>query len=261
MPYTIPQNNKTNALHGGPEGFDRRVWKAVEMDEGVEFTLVSPDGDQGFPGTLTVTVRYTVTSTPRVAALELEYSATTDKATVVNVTNHAYFNLAGESSGTVLDHEISIPAEAFTPVNDLLIPTGELEPVGGTLFDFRAGVRIGENIDEEDEQLRRAGGWDHNWALGEPGRMKVAALLKEPTSGRLMTVTTTEPGVQFYSGNFLKGAMPNKTGGRYERRNGLCLETQHYPDSPNEPGFPSTVLRPGETMHSKTWFTFLTPNT
>ena len=248
--YTVPQNDNTNALHGGPVGFDRKVWTAKESADGLEFTLVSPDGDMGFPGALTVSVLYSLTG----AGLKIEYTATTDKATVVNVTNHAYFNLAGE--GTILDHEITIPATRFTPVTELLIPTGELAPVAGTLFDFTTGRRIGDHIDDRDPQLIPARGWDHNWVLGEPGTMKLAAILRDPLSGRTMTVSTTEPGVQFYAGNFMDGTMPDRTGGVYPRRGGLCLETQHFPDSPNQPNFPSTVLRPGETLRSTTLFSF-----
>ena len=250
--YLVPLNNGENSLHGGPVGFDRKLWASAAIDNGVEFTLVSTDGDQGFPGTLTLTVRYTLEGN----ALRIDYAATSDAATIVNVTNHAYFNLAGESSGTILDHEIMLPAERYTPVDAGLIPTGELAPVEGTPFDFRRATRIGERIADHNVQLRRAGGYDHNWAMGDPGTMKLAAKLSDPGSGRVMTVETTEPGIQFYSGNFIDGSMPSRTGGRYVRRSGLCLETQHYPDSPNQPEFPSTVLRPGETMRSTTIFTF-----
>jgi len=247
--YQVPPNNGENSLHGGPVGFDQRVWKAAVMDDGVEFSLLSPDGDQGFPGTLTVTARYTVTGDE----VRVEYTATTDQATVLNLTNHAYFNLAGESSGTILDHEIMLPAERYTPTDAALIPTGELAPVAGTPFDFRKAARIGARIDDGNVQLQRAGGYDHNWAMGAAGVMKLAARLTDPESGRWMTVETTEPGIQFYAGNFMNmGA----TCGKYVRRGGLCLETQHYPDSPNHADFPSTVLRPGETLRSSTVFRF-----
>jgi aldose 1-epimerase len=250
--YTVPANNGENALHGGPVGFDQKVWAAETVENGVEFTLVSPDGDQGFPGTLTLTVRYTVAD----SAVRVDYTATTDAATIVNVTNHAYFNLAGDSSGTILDHEIMLPAGSYMPVDAALIPTGELAAVEGTPFDFRKSTRIGARIDNDDVQLQRAGGYDHNWAMGEPGVMKLAAKLSDGGSGRVMTVETTEPGIQFYSGNFIDGSMPNRRGAKYPRRSGLCLETQHYPDSPNWPAFPTTVLRPGETMRSTTVFRF-----
>ena len=254
--FQIPQNDKTNALHGGPIGFDRKVWTAKEVPaeegEALEMTLVSPDGEMGFPGALTATVRYTLSS----RGLQLDYTATTGKPTVVNLTNHAYFNLAGETSNSILDHEITLAAEAFTPITEFLIPTGELKPVAGTFFDLRHGGRIGDHVDEDDPQLRFAGGYDHNWVLGPPNQMKLAAILRDPLSGRSMTVSTTEPGVQFYSGNFLDSTMPNRVGGLYNRRSGLCLETQHFPDSHNHSNFPSTVLRPGETLHSTTLFSF-----
>ncbi len=252
--YQVPLNDGPNALHGGPEGFDRRVWCATSIENGVAMTLVSPDGDQGFPGELTVTVRFTLDDDE----LFIEYTATTDKPTILNLTNHSYFNLAGESSGTILDHEIHLPAETFTPVNATLIPAGELATVEGTPFDFRTSTRIGERIEQPDVQLQRAGGYDHNWCHGESGTEKIVAVLTEPKSGRVMVVETTEPGVQFYSGNFIDGSMKNGTGGIYMRRAGLCLETQHYPDSPNQPEFPSTVLRPGEEHRSSTVYSFST---
>ena len=251
--YQVPLNDGPNALHGGPVGFDQKVWAAKEVDGGVEFTLVSPDGDMGFPGTLTVSVRYTLKG----GALTLAYTASTDKTTVVNVTNHAYFNLGGEESTTILDHVLEIPAERFTPVGETLIPTGELKPVEGTPFDFRRATRIGERIDAEDVQLERARGYDHNWAFGRKGELKKTARLVEPASGRMLTVETTEPGMQFYSGNFLDGTVPTRDGnGVVAYRSGLCLETQGYPDAPNQPEFPQVTLRPGETMRSTTVFTF-----
>jgi aldose 1-epimerase len=242
--YQVPQNNGENALHGGPQGFDRKLWTGRAIDDGVEFTLISPAGDQGFPGTLTVVVRYILTAD----SLQIDYTATTDAPTVINLTNHTYFNLAG--TGTVLHHEIRIPAEAFTPVDATLIPTGELRPVEGTVFDLRDWTPIGKSIDAEESQLERAGGYDHNWVFGQPGVLKKTAELRESTSGRTLTVETTEPGMQFYAGNFLTGA------NGFPRRTGLCLETQHYPDSPNQPDFPSTVLRPGQTFHSVTVYRF-----
>lgn len=245
--YQLPQNNDGNSLHGGAIGFDQRVWAAVPLADGVEFSLTSPDGDQGYPGTLAVTVRYTLS----ISALRIDYTARTDAPTIVNLTNHTYFNLAG--SGLILDHEITLPASAYTPVTEALIPTGELAPVEGTPFDLRRATTIGTHIDDDNVQLQRAGGYDHNWVFGAPGEMKLAATLRDPASGRTMSVETTEPGIQFYSGNFVNAA---RTSGKYQKRAGLCLETQHYPDSPNQPAFPSTVLRPGDTMRSTTIFSF-----
>ena len=214
--------------------------------------MVSADGDQGFPGALTVSARYTLDG----SSLRVAYEATTDAPTVVNVTNHAYFNLSGGLSETILDHVITVPAQQYTPVSEALIPTGELAPVEGTAFDLRSPMRVGEHVDDDDVQLERAGGYDHNWAFGENGTMKLAAQVSDPVSGRTLTVETTEPGIQFYSGNFIDGTMPSRSGGVYVRRAGMCLETQHYPDSPNQPEFPSTELRPGQTMQSVTVFTF-----
>lgn len=247
--FQIPLNNGPNCLHGGPVGFDQQVWATKVLEDGVEFTLVSPDGDQGFPGTLTLTAKYTVTAD----AVRVDYTATTDAATVVNVTNHAYFNLAGESSGLILDHEMMLTGDAYTPTDEALIPTGELAPVAGTPFDFAKSTRIGDRIDADHIQLQRAGGYDHNWVMGRAGEMKLAAKLTDPASGRTMTVETTEPGIQFYSGNFVNEGV---TAGKYARRAGLCLETQHYPDAPNKLEWPTTVVRPGEMMHSTTVFTF-----
>lgn len=252
--YQVPVNNNGQSLHGGTDGFDKRVWTATVLPDGVEMTLVSPDGDQGYPGTLTAHVRYTLHGHD----LRLDYSATTDKATVVNLTNHAYFNLKGEGSGTILEHKISIKADRYTPVDSVLIPTGDLPSVNGTPFDFRKSRAIGEQIDSENEQLKIGGGYDHNWVLnGGNGSMKVAAVVTDPESGRTLTVSTTQPGVQFYTGNFLvSGAITGTGGSKYLKRGGFCLETQHYPDSPNHPAFPTTLLKPGETMHSTTVFSF-----
>ncbi len=251
--YQVPLNDGPNALHGGAEGFDRKLWSAEERSGGVEFTLLSFDEDEGFPGNLTLKVLYTLEG----GALRLEYTATTDKTTVVNVTNHAYFNLAGEQSRTILDHEIMIAAEHFTPVSETLIPTGELQPVAGTAFDFRKATRIGERIDADDVQLKRARGYDHNWAFGRKGEMKQTAKLKDAASGRVLTVETTEPGMQFYAGNFLDGTVPTRDGkGKVAFRSGLCLETQGYPDAPNQPKFPPVTLKPNEEMRSTTVFRF-----
>ena len=223
------------------------------MPGGVEFTHVSPDGDMGFPGTLTVTVRYTL----KASTLRIDYTATTDKATVVNLTNHAYFNLHGDDAGNILDQKMEINADRFTPTDAGLIPTGELEPVAGTPLDFRKPEVIGARIDADFEPLKLAGGYDHNWVLnGKPGTLHLAAIASDPVSGRKLTVETTEPGVQFYAGNFLDGSMTGRHGVKYQKRTGFCLETQHFPDSPNHPDFPSTVVMPGETRHSTTTFTF-----
>jgi aldose 1-epimerase len=252
--YQVPLNDGQNSLHGGTKGFDTRVWAAHEIAGGVELTLVSPDGDQGYPGTLTLHVRYTLGH----GALRIDYHATTDKATVVNVTNHAYFNLAGHASGTILNEEAMLPADAYTPVNQSLIPTG-VETVEATPFDFRHATVVGARIEERNEQLAYTGGYDHNWVLrGHAGEMKTAARMYDPASGRVLTVTTTEPGVQFYTGNFIPDGLAGKAGAIYPRRAGYCLETQHFPDSPNQPEFPTTTLKPGEAMHSTTIFTFST---
>ncbi len=251
--YQIPVNNGVNALHGGPKGFDQYVWQSHEVPGGVEFTLVSPDGDMGFPGTLTAMVRYTLKGD----TLRVDYSATSDKPTVLNLTNHSYFNLHGDDQGNNLDQKIEINADRYTPVDAGLIPTGESAPVGGTPLDFRTPQPIGARIDADNEQLKRAGGYDFNWVVnGKPGTLRLAAVATDPVSGRKLTVETIEPGVQFYTGNFLDGSFVGRHGVAYKKHAGFCLETQHFPDSPNHPDFPSTVLRPGETMHSTTTFTF-----
>jgi aldose 1-epimerase len=251
--FHVPLNNNGNALHGGPEGFSTRVWTGTEIPDGVEMSLVSPDGDMGFPGTLTVHVRYTVVGT----SLRINYSATTTKPTVVNLTNHSYFNLAGDGKGNILHDALMIPADRYTPVDATQIPTGELAPVAGTPFDFLKPTPIGARINDGNEQLKIGGGYDHNWVLNATGDgLHLAAKVYDPSSGRTLTVTTTQPGVQFYSGNFLDGTKTGKYGVSYEKNAGFCLETQHFPDSPNQPKFPSTLLRPGQTIHSETVFTF-----
>ncbi len=251
--YQIPLNNGANALHGGPHGFDDQTWTAKELPDGVEMSLLSKDGDMGFPGTLTLHVRYTLAG----SALHMNYAATTDKTTVVNVTNHAYFNLAGDGSGTILDEVMQINADEYTPVDAGLIPVGGAKPVEGTPFDFRKPTAIGARINDPNEQLKFGGGYDHNWILrGKPGEMKVAARVYDPKTGRVLTESTTEPGVQFYSGNAIPGLYKGKTGVVYGKYAGFCLETQHYPDSPNQPEFPSTLLKPGETMRSETVYAF-----
>lgn len=256
--YTLAQNNGTNNLHGGPGGFDRVVWQAAPCDDGDEPSLAlhytSPHGDQGFPGTLQVTVVYTLAADN---TFQIDYTATTDQDTVVNLTNHTYFNLA--SSGDILYHQLTLPAASFVPVSPALIPTGELQPVEGTPMDFRIGERIGERIGSADAQLQAAGGYDHTWVIERtPEDLALAARLTDPHSGRVLAVYTTEPGVQFYSGNFLDGTLVGKGGARYYKHAGLCLETQHFPDSPNQPQFPSTMLRPGQTYRSRTVWQFLT---
>jgi aldose 1-epimerase len=252
--YHVPLNNNGNSLHGGTIGFDRKVWTAHNLPDGVEMTLVSPDGDMGFPGALTAHVRYTLQG----HSLRIDYSATTTKPTVVNLTNHSYFNLAGDGKGTILDEVLTLNADRYTPVDKGLIPTGELAPVAGTPFDFRKPTAIGARIHADNEQLKIAGGYDHNFVLNaKPGEaMHEAAHVYDPSSGRTLNVTTTEPGVQFYSGNFLNGQLTGKFGVAYPKNSGLALETQHFPDSPNHPSFPTTTLLPGHTLHSTTIFTF-----
>jgi len=253
--YHVPKNNGENSLHGGTVGFDQLVWKGREVPEGVEMTLVSKDDDQGYPGTLTAHVRYTLHHN----ALRIDYSVSTDKATVVNLTNHSYFNLGGLGSGTILNDEITIAADKYTPVDKGLIPLGELAPVDGTPFDLRKPTVIGKHINDDNPQLKLAGGYDHNWVLrGSNGEVKTAAKVYDPSTGRVLTVTTTEPGVQFYAGVSLDGSFKSPAGWPYAKHTGLCLETQHYPDSPNHPSFPTTELKPGETRHSATTFTFST---
>jgi aldose 1-epimerase len=253
--YQIPLNNNGNALHGGTHGFDEQLWTAKQMPDGVEMTLLSKDGDMGFPGNLTVHVRYTLTG----PALHINYSATTDKPTVVNVTNHSYFNLGGDGSGTILDEVLMLNADKYTPVDTGLIPIGGPKPVAGTPFDFTKPTPIGQRIHDSNEQLKIAGGYDHNFVLNGPnGTMKLAAKVTDPKTGRVLTVSTTEPGVQFYSGNFLDGTYTGKAGAKYQKNSGLCLETQHFPDSPNQSAFPTTELKPGQTMHSETIFAFST---
>jgi aldose 1-epimerase len=251
--YSIPKNDGDNALHGGIRGFDKVVWQGRQIPDGVELTYLSKDGDQGFPGTLTTTVRYILKG----SALRIEYSATTDKDTVVNLTNHSYFNLAGQGKGDILGHVLKIDASRMTPVDANLIPTGKLKSVEGTPFDFCTPHAIGERIDADDAQLRLGRGYDHNFVLDHPaGELAEAAEVYEPTTGRILRVLTTEPGLQFYTGNFLDGSITGKEGRVYKRRFALCLETQHFPDSPNHPSFPSTELKPGQKFHSFTVFEF-----
>ena len=254
--YTLATNNGPNHLHGGVKGFDKVVWKGEPASTGdaasVTFRYTSPDGEEGYPGTLSARVTYTLTDRDE---LSFEYSATADKATPVNLTQHSYFNLAG--TGDILGHELTLDADRFTPVDATLIPTGKLASVSGTPFDFRKPTAIGARIGQDDEQLRYGGGYDHNFVLNRNGDGLVhAARLVDPRSGRTVDIQTTEPGVQFYSGNFLDGTIKGKGGVVYAHRSGLCLETQHFPDSANQPGFPSTILRPGKEYRSRTVLTF-----
>jgi len=252
--YHVPANDGKNSLHGGPHGFNNQVWKGKEIPNGVELTYLSKDGEAGYPGNLSVTVRYTLIG----SALHIDYSATTDKPTVLNLTNHSYFNLAGQGNGDILNHELTLHASKFTPVDSTLIPTGELRPVANTPFDFLKAHGIGERINVDDEQLKIAKGYDHNWVIDSQGagRLTSTAEVYEPTTGRVLRVSTTQPGVQFYTGNFLDGSIKGKEGKTYVHRGGFCLETQHFPDSPNHPKFPTTELKPGQRFHSVTVFSF-----
>ena len=256
--FTLPLNDgpdpqhHVNTLHGGLTGFDKAVWKAKEIPHGVELTHVSPDGDEGFPGKLTAVVRYTLVGKD----LKIDYSATTDKDTVLNLTNHSYFNLAGQGNGDILHNQLKIDASHYTPVNENLIPTGEVASIAGTPFDFRKPTAVGARIDSDNDQLKKGHGYDHNWVLDNGGKLSEAAEVYEPSTGRVLQVLTDQPGVQFYTGNFLDGTIAGKGGKAYQRRDALCLETQHFPDSPNHPKFPTTELKHGHTFHSMTIFRF-----
>ena len=256
--YPLVTNNGPNHLHGGNKGFDKVLWSVstTETSDAASaiFTRTSPDGEEGYPGSLAVRVTYSLTEKNE---LIVHYHATTDKPTVVNLTQHSYFNLAGEGLGDILGHQLTLNADRYTPVDDTLIPTGELAPVAGTPFDFRKPTAIGERINQDNPQLKNGKGYDHNWVLNRKGTgLEPAARLTDPKSGRTLEIATTEPGIQFYSGNFLDGTIKGKNGHVYGHRTGLCLETQHYPDSPNQKNFPSTELRPGKAYDSRTIFTF-----
>lgn len=258
--YTLAINNPPNSLHGGIIGFDKVIWDASVDDDqnSVTFSYTAKDGEEGFPGNLQCSVTYRLTSEN---ALEVSYLATTDKATPVNLTQHTYFNLKGEGQGDILEHELMINAQRYTPVDETLIPTGSTPAVQGTPFDFTTAKQIGRDIEKDDQQLKYGLGFDHNWILdkgGKTGELTIAARVHEPTTGRVMEVSTTEPGIQFYCGNFLDGRLTGKSGNAYVQRGGFCLETQHYPDSPNQPSFPSTILEPGDEYVTKTIFKFST---
>ncbi len=254
--YTLATNNFPNALHGGIKGFDKVAWdsRPLQTPKGpaLELTTVSPDGEEGYPGNLSVTALYTLTHRNE---LRLDFTATTDKPTVVNLTHHSYFNLAGK--GDILDHEVMIVSDTFTPVDDTLIPTGEFRDVAGTPFDFTEPTAIGARINADDKQLEHGGGYDMNWVIKKPkDTLGMMARVYEPTTGRVMEVLSTEPGLQFYSGNFLDGTITGKGGQVYQQRAGFCMEPQHYPDSPNKPYFPSTALEPGDVYENTIIYRF-----
>lgn len=257
--YVLAANNGPNSLHGGLKGFDKRIWKSegFRNNDGVAVKLMytSVDGEEGYPGTLNTTVTYTLTDSNE---LRIDYFATTDKKTVLNLTNHSYFNLKDGGASDILGHELMLKADFFTPVDSTMIPTGEIRSVEGTPFDFRNPKTIGTEIDAEDQQIQYGGGYDHNYILNRPNDLELVsfAIVYEPSSSRKMEVLTTLPGVQLYCGNFLDGSLIGPGGKVYQKRSGLCLETQHYPDSPNKPEFPSPVLEPGETYEHTTVFRF-----
>jgi len=256
--YTLALNNGENHLHGGLKGFDKVVWHLLKEDfatNEITFTYLSKDGEEGYPGNLNITVRYQLTEANEVV---INYDAITDKATPVNLTNHVYLNLGGEGNADILDHELMINADKFTPIGPDFIPKGVLAELKGSALDFTQAKAIGKDIDGETEQLKFAGGYDHNYSLNKntEGELSLAATVWHPSSGRFLEVLTEEPGMQFYSGNALDGSLVGKSGKRYEGRAGFCLETQHYPDSPNQARFPNTILQPGEVYQTKTVYRF-----
>ena len=259
--YTLAKNNGENSLHGGVKGFNKALWDAKDISRGgepaLELKYTSKDGEEGFPGNLSVTVVYTLTSKNE---LKIDYSATTDKKTVVNLTNHSYFNLSGPGSGDILKSVLRVDADKFTPVDSGLIPTGELKSVEGTPFDFRKPTEIGARIDADEDQLKLGKGYDHNFVLNKEkmDRLSFAARVEDSATGRVLEVWTTEPGVQFYTANFLDGSVHGKGGIAYGKRTAFCLETQHFPDSPNKPSFPSVLLSPGQKYHTTTVYKFAT---
>jgi len=255
--YNVPKNDGANSLHGGTEGFDKRLWSGKALgDGGLELTYTSKDGEEGYPGTLKATVDYHLTDANEI---RIDYTATTDKDTVINLTNHSYFNLKGAGSGDILGHLVTIVADSYTPVDSGLIPTGELRSVTGTPFDFRKSTAIGSRIEQADEQLKLGKGYDHNWVLKRSGSgLELAARVEDPGSGRVMEVLTMQPGLQFYTGNFLDGTIKGKGNLVYAHRGGFAMETQHFPDSPNKPSFPTVVLKPGQTYKTTTVYRFST---
>ncbi len=256
--YQLPTNDGPNSLHGGTKGFDKRVWEPKEImgpdSVGLELTYLSKDGEEGYPGNLKVRVEYSLNNNNE---LRIDYHAVTDKKTIVNLTHHSYFNLKDDGKSDIYSHLLKINADYYTPIDSTLIPTGEIVPVENTPFDFRNFTPIGKRIHEDNQQLKFAGGYDHNFVLrGKNGEMKMAAEVKEDSTGRTLEVWTDQPGLQFYSGNFLNGTLIGKYGIKYVHRSAFCLESQHFPDSPNEPKFPSTVLNPGDTYHTTTIYKF-----
>jgi len=249
----IPINNGPNAIHGGPVGFDQKIWAASPISGGVKMSLLSPDGDMGFPGALTVHASFTLED----SSLRIVFNATTTRTTVLNLTSHSYFNLSGNGDDSILNHVLTLNADCYTPVDFTLIPTGEFAPVADTPFDFRTPTTIGARINSDHPQLQLGHGYDHNFVLNDAsGQLQTAAHVLDPVSGRTLTISTTEPGVQFYTSNFLDGSFAGRGGVRYQKRSAFCLETQHFPDSPNHPDFPSTLLQPGNVFRSETVLAF-----